>query len=306
MDLDRSPSLKLGAGLTLLAILLAAGLTAAGCQSDSSDSDFQSGNGEDKDSTTVVILATTTSTYDSGLLDVLVPVFEDKTGFIVKSIAVGTGHALKMGARGDADVLLVHSPAAEKILVDDGDAVDRKLVMHNDFVLVGPHDDPAAVGGLNLVHESFSQIANTSSIFVSRGDESGTHKRELAAWDEAELSPSGAWYLESGQGMGATLRIASEKRAYTLTDRATYLALLDTLDLKILLEGDPSLINPYHVMLVNPEKWPAVNRQGAKAWSDFLLSPEGQALIEQFGKSDFGMPLFIPDAGKSENQLGEQ
>ena len=211
-----------------------------------------------------------------------------------------------MGSRGDADVLLVHAPADEKFLVAVGDVINRKLVMHNDFVLVGPKKDPAAVGEVDLLHESFRQIASTGSLFISRGDESGTHKKELAAWAEAGISPAGAWYLESGQGMAATLRIASEKEAYTLTDRATYLALLHTLDLEILLVGDPALINPYHVMGVNSEKWPAVNKEGAKAWSDFLLSPEGQALIGQFGQANFGMPLFIPDAGKREDQLGEQ
>ena len=157
---------------------------------------------------------------------------------------------------------------------------------------------------MSLIQEAFSQIGSTGSIFVSRGDDSGTYKRELAVWDKAEFSPEGDWYLESGQGMGATLRIASEKRAYTLTDRATYLALLHTLDLVILLEGDPSLINPYHVMAVNPEKFSSVNSNGARAWSDFLLSSEGQALIAQFGQEEFGIPLFIPDAGKSEDQLG--
>jgi tungstate transport system substrate-binding protein len=209
-----------------------------------------------------------------------------------------------MGARGDADILLVHSPEAEKVLISDGNAIERKLVMHNDFVVVGPPEDTAAVANKTLAPESFRQIADTSSTFVSRGDDSGTHKRELAIWNEAGISPAGDWYLESGQGMGATLRIASEKGGYTLTDRGTYLALQHTLDLKILLEGDRSLINPYHVMLVNPDKWSAVNHQGAKAWSDFLLSPEGQALIGQFGQEKFGRPLFFPDAGKSEEQLG--
>jgi tungstate transport system substrate-binding protein len=171
-------------------------------------------------------------------------------------------------------------------------------------VVVGPPDDTAAVANKTLAPESFRRIADTSSTFVSRGDDSGTHKKELAIWNAAEISPAGDWYLESGQGMGATLRIASEKGGYTLTDRGTYLALQHTLDLKILLEGDRSLINPYHVMLVNPDKWSAVNHQGAKAWSDFLLSPEGQALIGQFGQEEFGRPLFFPDAGKSEEQLG--
>ena len=286
-----------------LAFLIAVGLTITGCQFLGTASGARASNDENNNPNRVVILATTTSTQDSGLLDILIPVFQDKTGYIIKAIAVGSGQALKMGARGDADILLVHAPEAEKVLINDGNVIERKLVMHNDFVVVGPPEDTAAAANKTLAPESFRQIAGTGSTFVSRGDDSGTHRREMAIWNEAKILPAGDWYLESGQGMGATLRIASEKGGYTLTDRGTYLALQHTLELKIFLEGDQSLINPYHVMQVNPDKWPAVNHQGAKAWSDFLLSPEGQALIGHFGQEDFGRPLFIPVAGKSEEQL---
>ncbi len=252
----------------------------------------------------VIILATTTSTQDSGLLDELVPTFEQKTGYVVKTIAVGTGQALKMGQRGDADVLLVHAPAAEMVLMDSGDAIDRRLVMHNDFVIVGPPSDPAKVKGLDSPAAALAAILAGDASFVSRGDDSGTHKKELAMWQEAGLQPEGDWYLESGQGMGATLRIASEKTAYTLTDRATYLAQQHTLDLSIVLEGDPSMLNVYHSMRINPANWPSVNEPGTIAWSDFLVSEEGQDMIADFGLERFGQPLFFPDTGKQESELG--
>ncbi len=251
-----------------------------------------------------IILATTTSTQDSGLLDELVPVFEKETGYIVKVIAVGTGQALQMGEKGDADVLLVHAPSAEKVLVDNGSAVERRLVMHNDFVIVGPPADTAGIRGQSAPIEVLKKIAAAEATFVSRGDDSGTHKKELSMWETAGLTPEGDWYLESGQGMGATLRIANEKGGYTLTDRATYLAQREALDLEILIEGDPSLLNVYHVMMVNPEQWPAVNEAGARAWSDFLISAEGQAMIGEFGVEEFGQPLFFPDADKTDADLG--
>jgi tungstate transport system substrate-binding protein len=251
-----------------------------------------------------VILATTTSTQDSGLLDDLVPLFEQQSGYFVKIIAVGTGQALRMGERGDADVLLVHAPSAEIVLIENGAAVDRRLVMYNDFVIVGPDVDPAGIRGLAVAEEAFGRIANSAAPFVSRGDDSGTHKKELSIWQGASVAPEGTWYLESGQGMGATLRIASEKGAYTLTDRATYLAQRDTLDLSILVEGDTVLLNIYHVMSVNPERWATVNAPGAGAWSDFLTSEEGQILIGQFGLEKFGQPLFFPAADRREADLG--
>jgi tungstate transport system substrate-binding protein len=251
-----------------------------------------------------LILATTTSTQDSGLLDVLIPAFEAAVGYTVKTVAVGTGQALKMGEDGNADVLLVHAPSAEKTYMDNGFGSDRRLVMHNDFILVGPEADPVKTKGLSAL-DAMKAIYAAGASFASRGDDSGTNKKELELWKKAELDPAGqAWYLESGQGMGATLTIASEKAAYTLTDRATYLANQDNLQLVILSEGDPSLLNVYHVIIVNPEKWPAVNLAGAAAFADFVVSAEGQAMIGAFGVEKFGQPLFIPDAGKAEEELG--
>ncbi|MEN6481476.1 MAG: substrate-binding domain-containing protein [Anaerolineaceae bacterium] len=251
-----------------------------------------------------LILATTTSTRDSGLLDVLLPLFEAQTGFMVKMVAVGTGEALKMGEEGNADVLLVHAPASELELMDKGFGLSRDLIMHNDYVIVGPADDPAGIKGLTSANDAFAKIAETKSVFISRGDDSGTNKKELAIWAAVNITPEGDWYVESGQGMGDTLRIASEKIGYTLTDRATYLAQSDTLELEIDVEGDPTLLNIYHVIVVNPEKWPKVNVDGAKAFAAFLTSPETQAVIGQFGVDKFGSPLFFPDAGKDESSLG--
>jgi tungstate transport system substrate-binding protein len=248
-------------------------------------------------------LATTTSTQDSGLLEELIPFFEDQSGYIVKVIAVGTGQALKMGQDGNADVLLVHAPDAERVLIEDGSAIDRRLVMHNDFILVGPEVDPAGIQEISLPENALKKIGASEAVFVSRGDDSGTHKKELSLWAQAGIDPEGDWYLESGQGMGATLRIASEKRAYTLTDRATYLSQKETVELTILLEGDASLLNIYHVMRVNPQQWPNINEDGALALSDFLTSDDGQALIGAFGVETFGQPLFFPDAGSTEGNI---
>ncbi|BDG62267.1 substrate-binding domain-containing protein [Caldinitratiruptor microaerophilus] len=257
-----------------------------------------------KPATPDVILATTTSTQDSGLLDVLVPMFEQKTGYRVKTIAVGTGQALAMAERGEADVVLVHAPDAEKAVVEKGAVVDRRLVMHNDFVLVGPPDDPARVRGTGTAVEAFKRIAAAGALFVSRGDDSGTHKKEQSLWKAAGITPQGTWYQESGSGMGQTLNIASEKGGYTLTDRATYLALRKNLRLAIVLEGDAPLLNVYHVMRVNPQKFSKVNAEGGKAFVEFLVAPETQALIGKFGVDKFGQPLFFPDAGKREDELG--
>lgn len=251
----------------------------------------------------VIILATTTSTQDSGLLDVLVPIFEDHSGYFVKVIAVGTGQALRMGEEGNADVLLVHAPAAEKVLIDNGSAIDRELVMHNDFVIVGPAADPAGIGGSGDPYLAFSTISDSGSRFVSRGDDSGTHKKELEIWDESGIEPQNSEYLESGSGMANTLRIASEKEAYTLTDRATYLSQRVTLDLDILVEGHATLLNLYHVMSVNPENWPLVNNEGAQAWSEYLRSDATQEEIGLFGVEEFGQALFYPDAGKTEDDF---
>lgn len=248
----------------------------------------------------VVRLATTTSTQDSGLLGVLIPMFERATEYTVKTSAVGTGQALTTAARGDADIVLVHAPALERTYVKDGGLINRRLVMHNDFVIVGPGTDPASVKGLKRAADAFARIAHRRAPFISRGDASGTQYREKQLWGSAGLIPRGRWYVQSGQGMGATLSIASEKRAYTLSDRATYLALRKRLDLVILLDGDPPLLNVYHVMETNPVYYPGVNAAGARAFADFLVSGAGQAAIAAFGVKEYGQPLFFADADKEE------
>ncbi len=253
-----------------------------------------------------LILATTTSTQDSGLLDVLVPMFEKETGYKVQTIAVGTGAALKMGEEGNADVLLAHAPTSEKALVEKGVIKDRLLVMHNDFVIVGPKTDLAGIKGKSVL-DACKMIAETKSAFVTRGDDSGTHKAELALWKKAELDPaafSPDFYISSGQGMGATLTIASEKEAYTFTDRGTYLSTMNNLDLEILVEGDTALLNVYHVMTVDPAKWPKVNYDGALAFAQFIVRKDVQKMIGEFGVDKFGMPLFFPDAGRDPAELG--
>jgi tungstate transport system substrate-binding protein len=251
-----------------------------------------------------LILATTTSTQDSGLLDVLVPMFEEQAGYKVKTVAVGTGEALKMGEEGNADVLLVHAPSSEVTFMDAGNGKDRFLVMHNDFIIVGPADDPAKIKDLGP-GEAFEAIYKAGASFVSRGDDSGTHKKELSFWDKAALDPKGqAWYMETGQGMGASLSVASEKGSYILTDRATFLANKENLQLDVLLEGNKALLNVYHVITVNPDKWPKVNYQGALAFSNFLTEPATQEVIGQFGVEKFGQPLFYPDADKTDADLG--
>ena len=248
----------------------------------------------------VLILATTTSTRDAGLLDSLLPVFERRTGYRVKVIAVGSGQALAMGRRGDADVVLSHAPEAERLLVDSGYFVRRRLVMHNEFLLVGPARDTAGLRGLSDAAAAFRRMADRGAPFVSRGDQSGTHQRELALWKRAGLPspPRDAWYVESGQGMGATLQLADEKRAYALTDRATYLVWRDKLQLVPMVEGDSLLYNVYHVLELNPKNAPRINVAGGRAFADFIVSPETQTLIGQFGKARFGQSLFVPDAGK--------
>jgi tungstate transport system substrate-binding protein len=251
-----------------------------------------------------LILATTTSTQDSGLLDVLVPAFEQATGYTVKTVAVGSGEAMKMGQECNADVLLVHSPAAEKTFMDSNYGIDRRLVMHNDFIIVGPASDPAGIKGSATVVEAFTKIANAQAPFISRGDNSGTNAKELAIWKLANITPEGSWYTESGQGMGATLQIASEQGEYTLTDRATYLASKDKLQLENLVEGDASLLNIYHVIEVNPANCPKVNNTGAVAFADYVVSPEAQTLIGNFGTDKYRQALFTPDAGKDESTLG--
>jgi tungstate transport system substrate-binding protein len=245
---------------------------------------------------TDLILSTTTSTQDSGLLDQWVPMFEAEYPYSVKVIAVGSGQAIEMGRNGEADVLLVHSPAAEEKMVADGFAINREAVMHNEFIIVGPASDPAGVKGATSAVDAFTRIANTQSKFISRGDDSGTNTKELAIWKSAGITPSGAWYVESGKGMGDTLQIASEEGAYTLSDNATYLFIQDTLDMAILFQGDSVLYNNYHVMMVNPEKYPDVNSAGAQAFEGFVLSPEAQEFLNVYGVDEFGQQLFYPDA----------
>jgi tungstate transport system substrate-binding protein len=244
-----------------------------------------------------LILATTTSTQDSGLLDYLIPMFEEQTGYKIKTIAVGTGQALELGARGEADVLLTHAPASEKPLVDAGQVVNYQLVMHNDFIVLGPVADPAKIKDIDAVTDAFKAIADAEALFISRGDKSGTHSKELSVWKAAGLeAPNGTWYQESGQGMGTTLTIANEKEAYTLSDRATYLAQQANLSLEILNQGSKELLNIYHVMQVNPEQFSMVNADGAKAFVEFMIDPEIQQLIGKFGVDQYGESLFFPDA----------
>lgn len=245
-----------------------------------------------------LILATTTSTQDSGLLDVLLPAFEAEAGIRVKTVAVGSGEALAMGRRGDADVLLVHSRTAEDAFMAEGFGALRLDVMHNDFVLVGPGADPAGARGSDAL-EAFRRIFEAGAAFVSRGDRSGTHKKEQDVWKRAGLDPSGrSWYLSAGQGMGETARIASEKRAYTLIDRGTWLALRRTLDLEVVSEGAQDLLNTYRVIVVSPEKHPKTHVEEARRFAEWLVAPKTQKRIGEFGREKYGRPLFVPDARK--------
>lgn len=253
-----------------------------------------------------VILATTTSTQDSGLLDALLPVFEKQTGYFVKTIAVGSGQAMAMGARGEADVLLVHSPAAEKTFMDGGNGSRRQLVMHNDFIITGPADDPAGIKAAKSASGAFRMIADKSALFISRGDNSGTNAKEKKIWGLAGVKPDGqSWYQQTGLGMGQTLAVVAEKKGYTLADRGTYLALQKNLGLPVLCQGDLSLLNVYHVIEVSRQKWPKVNAAGAKAFADFMVAPATQKLIGTFGVEKFGGALFTPDAGKTLESPGK-
>ena len=253
-----------------------------------------------------IILATTTSTQDSGLLDVLLPIFEKKAGYFVKTIAVGSGQAMAMGQKGEADVLLVHSPEAEKKFIGEGYGVNRRLIMHNDYIIVGPSEDPAKIKGIKSSTESFKKIASAKALFLSRGDNSGTNSKEKAIWKAAGINPEREkWYQQTGLGMGQTLSVTAEKKGYTLADRGTYLALKKNLGLDILVEGDAILLNIYHVIEINSTKWPKVNAAGAKAFADFMVSKETQDIIKTFGVEKFGSPLFSPDAGKKEEELGK-
>ncbi|HSE87227.1 MAG TPA: substrate-binding domain-containing protein [Candidatus Binatia bacterium] len=251
-----------------------------------------------------VILSTTTSTQDSGLLDLLVPLFEKQTGYSVKTVSVGTGQALALAAKGDTDVALVHAPSLEKKHVADGKLLNRRLVMYNDFVIIGPKEDPAKIKSAKTALAALKLIEQAKSPFVSRGDNSGTHNLEKSLWKEAGFQPKGDWYIEAGQGMGATLGIANERNAYTITDRGTLLALGKRVNLPILIEGDRLLLNIYSVMEVNPANGPRVNAVGGKALADFMVAPQTQNVIKSFGVEKFGQSLFVPVTGKKEEELG--
>jgi tungstate transport system substrate-binding protein len=251
-----------------------------------------------------VILSTTTSTQDSGLLDVLVPLFEKQTGYAVKTVSVGTGQALALGAKGDADVVLVHAPSLEKKYAAEGTLLNRRLVMYNDFIIIGPKEDPAKIRATKSAAAALQAVAGGKANFVSRGDNSGTHTLEKALWKAAGIDPKGAWYIEAGQGMGATLGIANERNAYTISDRGTYLAFGKRVSLPVLLQGDRALLNIYSVLEANPANGARVNAAGGKAFADFMVSAHTQKVIQSFGVEKFGQPLFVPVAGKREQELG--
>ncbi len=247
-----------------------------------------------------IILATTTSTQDSGLLDLLIPRFEQQSGFHVKVVAVGSGAAIALGTRGEADVVLAHAPDSERQFVSSGSGIDRRLVMFNDFVLVGPANDPAQVKGTADILAALKAIAQKQSVFISRGDNSGTEQLERKLWKASGINPDGqGWYVQSGSGMGQTLQIADQKQAYTMSDRGTFLAFTPRIALVVLAEKDARLLNVYHVIAVNPTRFPQVNTAGAQAFSAFLVAPDTQALIKTFGQDKYGQSLFTPCANNT-------
>ncbi len=299
--------------LTLILVVMMVSLLAFGCsKNDSNDSSNVPENADnvtdnstndeskpsDKTDKQSIILSTTTSTQDSGLLDYLLPKFTEETGIEVKVISVGTGKAIQMGKDGEADVLLVHSTADEEAFVAEGHGPARYDVMYNDFILVGPKDDPTGVkaaSSSNIV-DSLKLIADKQATFVSRADDSGTHKKELKLWKTAAIEPSGDWYIEAGQGMGDVLKMTDEKTGYTIADRATYLSMKDTLELEIVTENDTNLYNQYGVIVVDPTKNENINGEGALKFQEWLLSESTQKLIAEFGKEEYGQSLFIPNA----------
>jgi tungstate transport system substrate-binding protein len=276
--------------IAILFVLMLVVLSACG-KTDAKQADAKVKKTEAKP--TSMILATTTSTQDSGLLDVIIPMFEKQNNVKVKTIPVGTGQALAMGQKGEADVLLVHAPKSEQPLVDNGDVINYKRVMYNDFILVGPTENPADVSGEDI-KVAFQKLADAKATFVSRGDDSGTNKKELDIWTGLTIQPVGDWYVKTGQGMGQTLQVAAEKKGYVLTDRATWLAQKKNLNsLKIVVEGGKDLMNIYHVMQVNPEKHKLINSKDAKKFVDFMVDKKTQDVIENFGKKEYGQSLFI-------------
>jgi tungstate transport system substrate-binding protein len=281
-----------GIRAAVLAIVVALTLSVVGCTTTTAEEPKVT---KPEVKVTDIVLASTTSTQDSGLFDVLIPAFEKAyPQYKVKVIAVGSGEAIKLGEKKDADVLLVHSPAAEKAFVAAGFGTNLKSVMYNDFVIVGPTSDPAKIKGAKLAIDAFKKIAADEAIFVSRGDDSGTHNKEKSVWASATVDPKGqSWYLSIGQGMGETLKVAMEKKGYTLVDRATWLTSTANLpDLTLLVEGDKKLFNPYSVIEVVGAKDP----EGAKAFSDWITGTEGQKVVGEYGVAKFGQQIFVPSA----------
>lgn len=274
-------------GNLFLVLIIVAGMI-MGCNSSTAPAP------QNPDPKKELILGTTTSTYDSGLLDYLLPYFEKANNYEVKVVSLGTGAALELGKNGDCDLVLVHAKEAELDMVEQGYYVDRYDVMYNDFVVVGPATDPAAIKDAANLNDVLAAISNTQSPFISRGDDSGTHKKELSVWSAACIEPLGNWYVVAGSGMADTLRMTDEKEGYTLTDRATYLSLRDTLELDILFEGDVNLFNQYGIMAVNLQNWPQRDYEGAKLLTEFFISAEGQELIANF--KPYGDTLFFPNA----------
>ena len=250
------------------------------------------------ETSSVIRLATTTSTQNSGLLQSILPQFEKTSGYQVHVIAVGTGKALKMGKDGDVDVLLVHAPSAEKQFIHDGFAIKRYDLMYNDFILVGPDNDPAGLSSAKTAQEAMSKLIHHQALFISRGDDSGTHKKELTLWQQPENLPENKWYREAGQGMGKVLQMANELNAYTLTDRGTWLSAKNKLTLKIVFSGDPALFNPYGIIALNPQRHPDLNHKGAQAFINWLISPKAQQLIGEYRVNN--TPLFIPSADSAQ------
>ncbi|MEZ5449032.1 MAG: substrate-binding domain-containing protein [Thiolinea sp.] len=264
---------------------------------------FNTAYADDKPANMVMKMATTTSTDNSGLLNELLPEFEKDTGYSVQVIAVGTGKALKMGEDGDVDVVLVHAPAAEEKFVESGFGTKRHPVMYNDFIILGPDSDPAGLKDAESAADGLKKVAETESIFVSRGDDSGTHKKEKALWEAAGIKPEGEWYREAGQGMGKVIQMAGELEAYTLADRGTWLASMDKSPLKVVLEGDEVLFNPYGIIAVSPERYPDINNAGAEALIQWITSAKGQQLIGEFKVAD--QQLFVPSAETTEAATSE-